>query len=149
MTSCKPHPNNAPGDFYVEDGCCLSCGMPTKVADDLFAYTGDGHCYVSKQPSNAAEMHRMIQAFEVQDVGCIRYKGSNRVVQIKLVACGEAEQCDQLDGDLAALGEEVAADRRGLQATAIATAAPAPLPVFVPVTTSAPKTGRAWWRFWD
>ncbi|WP_348009467.1 hypothetical protein [Roseateles sp.] len=112
----------------------------------MFAYTADGHCYVSKQPSNAAEMHRMIQAFEVQDVGCIRYKGSNRVVQIKLVACGEAEQCDQLDGDLVALSKEVAADR-ALQATAIATTASAPAPA--PVTPSALGTGRAWWRFWD
>ncbi len=86
----------------------------------------------------------MIQAFEVQDVGCIRYKGSNRVVQIKLVACGEAGQCDQLDSDLAALGKEVAADRWGLPVAAMVTVVPEPLPV----TPSALKTGRVWWRFW-
>lgn len=103
--------------------------MPFTVADDLFESSPDGHCYVSKQPSNAREMHRMIQAFEVQDVGCIRYKGSNRVIQIRLVAAGEAEQCDHLHRDLAALGREVDADRGGLKDKAT------------------PR--RAWWQLWS
>jgi hypothetical protein len=124
----KPHPKNTSGDFYVEDGCCLSCNMPFTVAENLFSSESDGHCYVSKQPSDAREMHQMIQAFEVQDVGCIRYKGSNRVIQIKLVASGEAEQCDHLHADLLALSKEVEVDRSGLK----------------PETPA----GRAWWRFW-
>ncbi len=41
-----PFPKNVPGDFYVEDGCCTSCGMPTTEAPELFAYAPDGHCYV-------------------------------------------------------------------------------------------------------
>ncbi|MDN2709853.1 hypothetical protein O0880_10550 [Janthinobacterium sp. SUN118] len=57
----------------------------------------------------------MIQAFEVQDIGCIRYKGSNRVIKIKLVALGEGDQCDQLDPDLQALDQEIKADRCGLR----------------------------------
>ena len=115
MEHRKPYPKNVKGDFYVEDGCCTSCNMPFTVADDLFSSSPDGHCYVSKQPSNAREVVQMIQAFEVQDVGCIRYKGANRVIQIKLVASGEAEQCDHLDPDLAALSKEIAADKWGLQ----------------------------------
>lgn len=84
-----PFAENVLGDFYVEDGCCTSCGMPSTVAPGLFSYALDGHCYVSKQPSSAIEIRQMIEAFEVQDIGCIRYKGKNRVIQIKLVASGE------------------------------------------------------------
>jgi hypothetical protein len=29
MVERIPFPENAAGDFYVEDGCCLSCWMPT------------------------------------------------------------------------------------------------------------------------
>jgi hypothetical protein len=125
----KPYPKNVSGDFYVEDGCCTSCGMPFTVAENLFSQESDGHCYVSKQPSDAQEMHQMIQALVVQDMGCIRYKGSNRVIQIKLVASGEGAQCDHLHPDLLNLSKEVEADRSGLKPG---------LPV-----------GRAWWRFWD
>jgi len=57
----------------------------------------------------------MIQAFAVQEIGCIRYKGMNRVIQIKLIAIGEGDQCDQLDRDLQALNQEVQADRCGLR----------------------------------
>lgn len=57
----------------------------------------------------------MMQAFEVQDIGCIRYKGSNRVIKIKLIAMGEGDQCDQLEGDLQALNQEVRTDRCGLR----------------------------------
>lgn len=45
---------------------------------------------MSKQPLNAIEVRKMIEAFEVQDIGRIRYKGTNRVIQIKLIASGEA-----------------------------------------------------------
>jgi len=109
-----PFPENVPGDFYVEDGCCTSCGMPTSEAPELFAYAPDGHCYVRKQPSSAKETWQMIGAFTVQDVGCIRYKGKNRVVQIRLIGAGEGDQCDHLSRDLDSLNDEVKADRSGL-----------------------------------
>ena len=104
-------PENSPGDFYVEDGCCTSCGMPSTVAADLFSYAENGHCYVSKQPASAAEIYRMLQAFEVQDVQCIRYKGTNRVIQIRLIGSGEGNQCDRLASDLSAINNEVQANR--------------------------------------
>ncbi|WP_442881984.1 ferredoxin [Duganella sp. S19_KUP01_CR8] len=110
-----PFPENSPGPFYVEDGCCTSCGMPSTVAPGLFSYANDGHCYVSKQPSDEKEVYQMIQAFEVQDIGCIRYRGSNRVIKIKLVALGEGDQCDRLDRDLQKLNQEIQADRCGLR----------------------------------
>lgn len=109
-----PFSENVPGTFYVEEGCCTSCGMPSQVAPELFAYATDGHCYVSKQPTSAADIRQMIEAFEVQDIGCIRYRGANRVVQIKLIASGEGDQCDALGKDLPILNQEVKADRCGL-----------------------------------
>lgn len=112
MTSKRiPFSENSPGDFYVEDGCCTSCGMPSTVSPGLFSYVKDGHCYVSKQPSGGKEVFQMIQAFRVQDIGCIRYKGSNRATKQKLIALGEGDQCDQLDRDLEALNQRVQADR--------------------------------------
>jgi hypothetical protein len=106
-----PFRENATGDFYVEDGCCTSCDVPRTVAPRLFSYASDGHCYVSKQPQNAVETRQMLEACEVQEMGCIRYKGNNRVIKIKLIAMGEGDQCDYLDQDLRQLNEEVNADR--------------------------------------
>lgn len=114
MSERIPFPLNVPGDFYVEDGCCTSCGMPASEAPELFACAPDGHCYVRKQPSSAKEMWQMIGAFTVQDIGCIRYKGKNRVVQIRLIGAGEGDQCDDLPRDLNSLNDEVKADRSGL-----------------------------------
>lgn len=109
--TCIPHKSNVPGDFYVEDGCCTSCGMPTTEAPDLFEYDADGHCFVRKQPTAADEVNRMILAFEVQDIGCIRYRGKNRAIQIRLVESGEGEQCDALDLDLKARNAIIQAER--------------------------------------
>lgn len=102
MAPSTPHRSNVPGDFYVEDGCCLSCSVPQNVAPSLFAYETDGHCYVRKQPVSADEMDQMLNAFEVQEASCIRYKGANRIVQMRLVNLGEGEQCDLPDLDLVA-----------------------------------------------
>jgi len=88
--------------------------MPTTAAPELFAYAPDGHCYVRRQPTSANDMWAMIGAFSVQDIGCIRYKGKNRVVQIRLIGAGEGDQCDHLPSDLESLNDEVKADRSGL-----------------------------------
>ena len=114
MESRTAYPKNVPGDFYVEDGCCISCNIPFTEAPDLFESADDGHCYVAKQPSSPAEVHRMTMALQVQEVGCIRYKGKNRVIQILLVGTGEGNQCDYLHEDLSRLNDEVQADRWGL-----------------------------------
>ena len=111
MTTRNAHAANVPGDFYVEDGCCLSCGMPTTVAADLFEYDTSGHCYVRKQPIAPDEIDRMVSAFQVQDVGCIRYKGSNRIIQVRLVESGEGEQCDLLDSELKTRSQTIKAER--------------------------------------
>lgn len=89
--------------------------MPFTEAPDLFGSDPDGHCYVSKQPSNATEVYQMIRAIQVQDLGCTRYKGSNRVIKIRLIGAGEGDQCDQLEPDLSALNQELQNDRWGLK----------------------------------
>ena len=46
----------------------------------------------------------MFAAFHVADLGCIRYKGRDRAIQVRLIRAGEGEQCDKLPEDLAAGG---------------------------------------------
>ena len=55
----------------------------------------------------------MVSAFSVQDVGCIRYKGQNRVIKIQLIDTGEGDQCDHLEADLESLNQEDKTDRLG------------------------------------
>ncbi len=101
MSEHVPHPANVPGDFYVEDGCCISCMVPHTVAPDLMGMTEDkGHCYVCKQPATPQEFDRMLEAFEVQEVDCIRYKGADRAIQIRLIKASSGDQCDKLASDL-------------------------------------------------
>jgi len=73
------YPKNAPGDFYVEAGCCVRCGLPWDEAPDHFA-VDDKQCYVKRQPANAAEVRRMIAAMHVSEVDCVRYKGRDRQI---------------------------------------------------------------------
>ena len=80
-------------------------------APDLFEYDPDGHCFVRKQPVATDELNRMISAFEVQEVGCIRYRGTNTVIQIRLVESGEGEQCDLLNPELKERNAIIQAER--------------------------------------
>ena len=74
-----PHPMSAPGDFYVEKGQCLACGVPHVVAPDLVGWTGEKipHCYWKKQPKSPAELERAIAVLEAQELECHRYAGTD------------------------------------------------------------------------
>lgn len=100
MSSRVPVPENVPGDFYVEDGCCLFCQVPAAEAPEHFAYT-EASCYVCKQPETPSELERMINAMAVQEVDCIRYRGVNQQVLIRLLALGEGQNCDHVSRELA------------------------------------------------
>jgi len=89
------HPLNAEGDFYVAAECCTACDVPQVVAPDLFAYDGDMACYVKKQPSTPDELFRMLRTFAEQDIGCIRYGGTEPSVLERLSSLGEAYACDE------------------------------------------------------
>lgn len=72
-----PHPANVPGAFYVEDGCCISCGVWEDVAPDLLAWLEDDdvpQCYVQRQPETDDEFVRMMQAMHFGEVDCIRVR---------------------------------------------------------------------------
>jgi len=58
----KPHSQNVPGPFYVEDGCCLLCDVPRSVAPEMFKYTDDQtHCFIYRQPESPADLEKMFE----------------------------------------------------------------------------------------
>lgn len=70
-------PRNAPGDFYVEKDCCTLCGVPSQLAPELFADDDDG-CWVARQPATPIEQQKMLKVIEMQELGCVRYRGNDR-----------------------------------------------------------------------
>lgn len=120
----KPHPANVPGDFYVEEGCCTMCEVPFAEAPDLFGTVQDPkgylHCFVRRQPETGAELDQMVRAIRCAELKCIRYRGTDRLIQLRLVGEGEGEICDGLPPDL-----RRKADRH-----------------------EAEGQPRPWWRFW-
>ena len=96
-----PHPANVPGAFYVEDGCCITCGVWEDIAPDLLAWTPDGdsnpHCFVARQPETDAEFGRMLQAMEVADLDCIRVRACRPDWASRLREAGLGDQIDPPD----------------------------------------------------
>ncbi len=90
----KPHPENVPGPFYVEVGCCLACGVPQSLAPELFDEDAEHNCFVKRQPHTTAETDSMLRVVATQDIGCIRYRGTDQATLRRLVEAGEAAQCD-------------------------------------------------------
>ena len=86
------------GDFYVEETCCMSCGVPQAIAPDLVRWTNEDlqQCHWVKQPQTADELDRAIQIIHAQEIGCHRYSGSDPAILRRL----SAEQCDQVRPDL-------------------------------------------------
>ena len=82
-----PYHKNVPGPFYVEDWCCLTCGIPDGVAPNNFAWDEDwvqGQCYVIKQPETPDELDRVIEAVGNAEIDCIRYRGSDPEIQRRI-----------------------------------------------------------------
>jgi len=84
----RAHPLNAPGPFFVENGECISCGVPEHVAPDLIGhdyYRGDessyGHCYFKKQPETPGEIERAILAVNSSCCGALLYGGDDRKIK--------------------------------------------------------------------
>jgi hypothetical protein len=78
----QAHPASAPGDFYVEDGMCLACGVPHLVAPSLIGWVEgpDSHCFWKKQPESVAELEQALAVFGAQDAGCHRYAGHDEAI---------------------------------------------------------------------
>lgn len=88
------HPKNAPGPFYVVNGCCTACGVPTAIAPDLFEFDSTDHCYVKRQPNSNAEIEKALHVIRAQELDCVRYRGTDGVILRRLAEAGEAHHCD-------------------------------------------------------
>jgi len=88
-------PRNAPGDFYVEEGCCMTCGLAEAETPDLIASVYDvDYCYFKKQPTMPEELEQAVQAMFVSEVACHRYGGKDAGILRRLKAEGLEAQCD-------------------------------------------------------
>lgn len=91
-----PHPSNAPGPFYVVNGCCTSCDVPVSIAPDLFAYDSENHhCYVRRQPATKDELNQVMRAVWAAEFECLRYRGSAPEVLRRLAEAELARLCDE------------------------------------------------------
>jgi hypothetical protein len=93
----KPYPTNAPGDFYVEDGICITCCAPESVAPKLMGMHPEGHCYFKKQPSTPEELDHAIEAVGASCVEGLRYAGNDPDILRRLLEQGCKSLCDKLD----------------------------------------------------
>jgi hypothetical protein len=84
----KRYPLNVVGDFFVEDGCCISCGLAHAEAPGFlaeFEETIDGHCYVKRQPQTPQEIDEAIDAIMISEVKCIHYEGNSIEILEKII----------------------------------------------------------------
>ncbi len=98
-TSDSPKATAARGDFYVQESCCLSSGVPQSIAPDLVGWTEEEFpsCYWIRQPENADEVDRAIKIIHEQELGCHRYGGNDPAVLERL----PREDCDFLCPEMA------------------------------------------------
>ncbi len=90
----RSHPKNVDGPFYVEYGCCTACDLPRQEAPNHFAYDGDDHCYICRQPGNLAETTDMIGIAWAAELRCIRYRGNDADVLRRFAELDLRELCD-------------------------------------------------------
>ena len=65
----KRLPDNAPGDFYVDE-TCIDCDTCRRVEPAVFA-AGDGHSYVGRQPEDDEARRRAMMALVACPTGSI------------------------------------------------------------------------------
>lgn len=71
----QKYPDNAPGQFYV-DNTCIDCDACRQVAPDNFARNEDGgYSFVCKQPDNDDEKNLCIEAVGACPVEAIGMDG--------------------------------------------------------------------------
>lgn len=104
-----PHPLNAPGDFYVEFGSCIACGVPEQVAPALVQFSDNpedafhqSHCFFARQPQTREETEQAIQALVQSCCAAVRYAGSDPVILERLRHMGHGWCCDKSEGEPAA-----------------------------------------------
>jgi len=93
------HPLSVPGDFYVENGYCMACGVPESIAPDLIGNTEETeitlwHCYWRKQPKTDKEIKQAIDILHSQELDCHRYAGNDPKILKRL----PRQCCDAFSG---------------------------------------------------
>jgi hypothetical protein len=99
----------------------MTCEAPFVAAPELFAWSESVHCYVKRQPGTADEVDRMLTAVHTAEAQCIRYRGADRLVQLRLLEAGDGAACDRLPPDLERLQDQ--RDRASGRGTALRAAA--------------------------
>jgi hypothetical protein len=101
-------PTSVPGDFYVENHCCTSCGVPQAVAPDLVGWIDEemSRCYWKKQPETREELRQAFAIFDGQELGCHRYAGHDPEIQARV----GRENCDNTRPDVTAWKSSEARD---------------------------------------
>ncbi|MHA4807335.1 ferredoxin [Flavitalea flava] len=85
------------GDFYINNGDCITCGAPQAEAPDLIEHAeNDGHCYFKKQPESEAELDEAISAMMVSCISALRYGGTDEKILRRLFEDGMADLCDKI-----------------------------------------------------
>lgn len=105
-----PHPKNAPGPFYVEDGGCVACEAPERSCPDVMGHEADSdgsryHCFFKKQPATQDELEQALDACKLCCSGAVRYAGNDPHVLERLAnyvihhkSFSSADSCDALSG---------------------------------------------------
>lgn len=129
MPNSERHPNNAPGDFYVERDCCLACEAPCNEAPDLmgrpYSTPEDPGCFFAKQPRTEDEVERACNAVAFSCVEGVRYSGSDPAILRFLYDNLSYGSCDVMQTPLEArVSEDIkriykSAARHGVQWTYI------------------------------
>lgn len=92
---------NVLGDFYVEEGCCTLCGVPSVTAPALFGgFEEDGsatdeQCWVAKQPGTPGELDAMLTTMDMQELECIRYCGTSATVLARVRSIAGTDLVDR------------------------------------------------------
>ncbi|HEV3164384.1 MAG TPA: ferredoxin [Isosphaeraceae bacterium] len=94
-----PYPKNAPGPFYVEDQCCITCAAPYHEAPDLMEHDKEGgypHCYFKKQPETPEEVEQAVMACVVSCVRAVRYAGDDPAILRRFREERSSDSCDAI-----------------------------------------------------
>jgi hypothetical protein len=96
----KPYRLNVVGDFYVEEGCCLLCGVPEDIAPQLFASIYENEqCFVKRQPATREEVDDLLKVMAHQELNCVRYLALAELYAAALVLPTTSVLFDPADDD--------------------------------------------------
>ena len=87
-------PQNADGDFYVEEGTCLWCMAPENQAPELMGFEKPDGCFFRRQPETPDEIDHAVKAVHFSCVQALRYAGNDSTIIDRLRTCGCGHLCD-------------------------------------------------------